>query len=258
MNCRLEDYAARAMGRAAPLASDRCTVFMERDVNHYLKEGYSVDEVLTSILHSICENYLTKVAVENSIGQFIVFQGATAKNRALVAAFEQRLRRPIHVSRYCHLTGAMGAALVLQEQQPDASTFRGLDLHGREIPVRSETCELCHNHCKLTVADLGSEVTAFGFLCGREYRDPKQVVANLSGYDFLKARKRAWSPPGRKDPPTWTGPTIGLPAALYMVEDLPFWKCFFHELGLPTVTSEKRPTRWPLAGPWPEPSSALP
>ena len=108
LGCPLADYSARVEHRPSPMASDRCTVFMERDINHYLSEGYTVDEVLAAVLHSVRENYLTKVAVEAGIGNTISFQGATAKNRALVAAFEQRLNKPIHVSRYCHLTGALG------------------------------------------------------------------------------------------------------------------------------------------------------
>jgi activator of 2-hydroxyglutaryl-CoA dehydratase len=67
---------------------------MERDMNHYLSEGYAVDEVLASVLHAVRENYLTKVAVEGGIGDTVLFQGATAKNRSLVAAFEQRLKSP--------------------------------------------------------------------------------------------------------------------------------------------------------------------
>jgi predicted CoA-substrate-specific enzyme activase len=81
----LEDYERMAMGRPAPLASDRCTVFMERDINQLLSQGYSVEEVLATVIHSVRENYLKKVASEAHIGNNICFQGATAKNRALVA-----------------------------------------------------------------------------------------------------------------------------------------------------------------------------
>src|SRR5208283_6094739 len=84
----LTEYAPRAINTPAPTSSDRCTVFMERDINNYLTEGYSVDEVLASVLHSVCENYLTKVAVEASIGQSVCFQGATARNQALVRSEE--------------------------------------------------------------------------------------------------------------------------------------------------------------------------
>ena len=97
LGCPLNESAARAEFRPAPLASDRCTVFMEKDLNYYLGQGFSTGEVLASVLHSVRENYLTKVAIENNIGERIFFQGATAKNRALVAAYEQRLGNPIMV-----------------------------------------------------------------------------------------------------------------------------------------------------------------
>ncbi len=111
LGVKLADYERLAMGKPAPLASDRCTVFMERDINQLLSQGYSVEEVLATVIHSVRENYLKKVASEAHIGDHICFQGATAKNRALVAAFEQRLKKIIYVSPLCHLTGALGTAL---------------------------------------------------------------------------------------------------------------------------------------------------
>ena len=83
-----------------------------------------VNEILATALHSVTENYLQKVATEASIGQNICFQGATAKNKSLVAAFEQRLQKPIYVSKYCHLTGALGTALMLQEQKISHNRFQ--------------------------------------------------------------------------------------------------------------------------------------
>ena len=115
------------------MTSDRCTVFMERDLNHYLHEGYEKDELLASVLHSVRENYLTKVTGKASIGKRIYFQGATAKNEALVAAFEQKLGKPIMVSKYCHLTGALGVALELHDKQEAKTLFRGLDLWKKDI-----------------------------------------------------------------------------------------------------------------------------
>ena len=41
---------------AAPLASDRCAVFMERDIIQLLNTGYSVNEILSTALHSVTEN----------------------------------------------------------------------------------------------------------------------------------------------------------------------------------------------------------
>ncbi|UCH79988.1 MAG: hypothetical protein JSW20_09585 [Nitrospiraceae bacterium] len=236
LRCPLSDYSSRTEGKQAPISSDRCTVFMERDINHYLNEGYSVDEVLASVLHSIRENYLMKVAVESSIGNTICFQGATAKNRALVAAFEQRLGKPIHVSPYCHLTGALGVTLMLQEQKVKGSRFKGMKLYKKHIPIQSEVCGICTNHCKITVADIEGERVAYGFLCGRDYETMKYVSNNLSGFDLLKERKKVFSV---KRAETYEGEiTIGIPAALHIYDDLPLWKSFFEQLSIKTVSSE--------------------
>ncbi|MBW1799785.1 MAG: CoA activase, partial [Deltaproteobacteria bacterium] len=211
-------------------------VFMERDMNHYLSEGYAVDEVLASVLHAIRENYLTKVAVEGSIGNTIFFQGATAKNRALVAAFEQRLQKPIHVSKYCHLTGALGAALIFLDHGIGETRFRGIAIHKKTINVTSEVCELCVNHCKITMADRGGEKVAYGFLCGREYDTKRYVNKNLSGFDLSRERKKVFLSETAREYSEEI--TIGIPAALHLYEDLPFWKKFFDALSIKTVTSE--------------------
>ena len=233
----LSDYGERTRGCGSPIASERCTVFMERDLNHYLNEGYSRGEVLAAVLHSVRENYLNKVAVESAIGRTVVFQGATARNRALVAAFEQRIGKPILVSPYCHLTGALGVALTLRDESVRASTFRGIGLHRQSIPIRPEICDLCSNHCKLSIAEVGGETVAFGFLCGRDYGTKKRAANNTSGFDLFKERAKALAPTGSRRPRT--GFTIGIPATLHLFEDLPFWKGFFHRLGIRTVTSER-------------------
>jgi predicted CoA-substrate-specific enzyme activase len=236
MGCPLEEYSARTEGRISPLSSDRCTVFMERDMNYYLNEGYSSDEVLASALYSVCENYLTKVALKANIGDVICFQGATAKNRALIAAFEQRLGKSIHVSRYCHLTGAMGAALLLSDEKIQSDNFSALDLYTKEVPVRSEVCSLCTNHCKLTIATLDGQDHAYGFLCGRDYQTRRHVNNNTSGFDLIKARSKAFSIPKEKGHEEQF--TIGIPAALHLMEDMAFWQHFFETLSIRTITSK--------------------
>jgi predicted CoA-substrate-specific enzyme activase len=236
LDCPLSRYSARAAHRKSPMASDRCTVFMERDLNHYLNEGYPVDDVLAAVLHSVRENYLTKVADEKSIGDVIFFQGATAKNKALVAAFEKRLDKPIRVSRYCHLTGALGTALMLCDQGITATRFRGLELYNKQIPLRSEICELCTNHCKLSVAEIDRVMVAYGFLCGRDYDTKKYVNNNCAGFDLLKERAGVFAYEAKNEFKEEF--CIGIPAALHLLEDLPFWKCFFDLLGIKTATSE--------------------
>ncbi|MBT3271776.1 MAG: CoA activase, partial [Spirochaetales bacterium] len=165
----ISEFADLAIGSKSPLTSDRCTVFMERDINCFLSRNYETPEILAGSAHSVCENYLLKVASEGHIGSVIVFQGATAKNRALVAAFEQKLGRGVFVSRYCHLTGAYGAALSLIESESRETSFRGISISSKRIPVSMETCGYCGNNCRITVADIDGATAAYGFLCGRDY-----------------------------------------------------------------------------------------
>lgn len=201
----IRDYAERASGRPSPATSDRCTVFMERDLNNFQNEGYAVEELLAATLFSVADNYLSKVAMEGAIGTRVVFQGATAKNRALVTAFERRLCKPVAVSPYCHITGAIGAALQARDDAaakagPDpaaaevapavggTSAFKGLDLWKERVEQRAEVCEGCGNACKLHVLSVQGEEIVYGYLCGRGAGDRTFVSKNRSGFDLLRER----------------------------------------------------------------------
>jgi len=234
LGCNLTDLSARTEGKRAPMASDRCTVFMERDINHILSNGHDIDEALASVLHSVRDNYLSKVALEGAIGDVVCFQGATAKNKMLVAAFEQKLGKKIYVSEYCHLTGALGVAYLLSESGQSQTLFRGISLYSKEIPVENEICELCANNCKIKIAHIDGDTVAYGFLCGRDYDTKKFVDRNSSGFDLIKERARV----SRVTTSSKSEITVGIPAALHVVEEIPLWKKFFDRLGIHTVSSE--------------------
>ncbi|MBF0572261.1 MAG: hypothetical protein HQK69_00670 [Desulfamplus sp.] len=122
------------------------------------------------------------------------------------------------------------------EEKYPKSKFRGFELWKKEIPVRQETCNLCTNSCKLTIVEMDSEAVAFGFLCGRDY-GTDHYVAKENNFHLLKERKKAVTLPY---PCKTQYPfTVGIPAALHLVEDLEFWKIFFNYLGIKTITSER-------------------
>ena len=191
----LDDFSDLAMNTPAPLSSDRCTVFMERDLNHFLSQGYSRQELLAAALHSVRDNYLSKVARQNKIGQTICFQGATAKNKALVAAFEQQLQRPIHVSRYCHLTGALGVCLFLREQSIRKSTFRGIAFYKEQPQIFETICEDCKNHCKLINVRLDRETVTWGYLCGKDDRESLKHIKGRVNFDLMRHRRQIFHAP---------------------------------------------------------------
>ncbi len=158
----LDEYADCAEGHNAPMISDRCTVFMQRDLHHLLSLGYSNGEILATALHSVRDNYLSKVAHVNKIGDHIAFQGATAKNHALVKAFEQKLQKPIYVSKYCHITGALGVCLKMAGISfTEKSRFRK-DMHSEQVVVGEYTCSFCNNHCKIKTIEIDKETLGWG------------------------------------------------------------------------------------------------
>jgi len=227
----LEELSARALGQAAPYTSDRCTVYMERDLNGLLAEGRSRDEVLAAVLFSVRDNYLAKVVGRHPIGEHVVFQGATARNKALVAAFEQHLGVPIHVSPYCHLTGAIGVALLAQdEKSARRSAFRTGEL---DFVLEQEPCALCVNRCVLSVVRTEGRSSGWGMKCGREYdeRRPK-TAADLSRFE----RRHGVEPVALPDGAVPRG-TIGLADALYHKEYNALWRDLLTRLGFQVVVA---------------------
>ncbi len=237
----LTDVAGRACRARAPRTSDRCTVFMERDINHLLTHGYDVDEILAAVLHSVVENYLHKVATPSLIGNKICFQGATARNESLVSAFRRKLGKPVLVSKYCHLTGALGAALTAgEEQSKGRSGFKGIGIWQEDIPVRLEVCDLCGNACKLRIARVGGEDVAFGLSCGRDYGSGRPASRSPACPDVIEERREKYKREAAAVPPLpekRRNLTFGIPKGLYMIDDAELWKRFFSELGVSVVVS---------------------
>ncbi len=238
----IENFADLAIGVAAPVTSDRCTVYMERDLDLLLSSGWSKEQAAAAVLHSVRDNYLNKVVGGLHIGRCVMFQGATARNRALIAAFEQRLGVPIRVSPLCHVTGAMGMALFVIERVKEPTTFRGLGFADEHITVENEVCELCHNRCRLSLIRLHDVTVAWGLKCGREYEEQRPKPKDVTGYRFVAARQRnlfASAADRQKATPRLRSlkrpHRIGIPNALSMHSYLPFWRTFLEALGCEVV-----------------------
>ena len=139
----------RALGTPSPLTSDRCTVFMERDLNHYLCQGYSKEELLAATL----DFDPRQLPIQSSPSQ-------QDRQRDLLSRRDGQKR-----SAGCGFrTETAEADLCVQILSPDRgawhlfasegktrtqSEFRGICFY-RESPIVSEEiCDLCKNHCKL-------------------------------------------------------------------------------------------------------------
>ncbi|HUT51929.1 MAG TPA: acyl-CoA dehydratase activase [bacterium] len=239
MGYAVEDVGAAVMDISPPHTSDRCTVFMEQDVNRLLRAGQTREEALAAVLYSVVQNYLNKVVARRYYSRDkIFFQGATARNPGLVAAFENLLGVEMVVSPYAHVMGAWGAALLARERMEErqgerdhsGTKFRGLDLSKRKITLRAERCEQCANDCELTFAEIEGveEEPSWGYMCGREPGEKKKRT--VGEYRLFEAREKLLRDTGQVELPP-DAPTVAAPRALSMYTYLPLWRRFFGELG---------------------------
>ena len=232
----LEEIGKVVMGVSPPTTSDRCTVFMEQDVDQLIRQGFSREECMAAVLYSVVKNYLNKVVGRRTVCKDrIFFQGATARNPGLVAAFENLLNIEVVVSPYCHVMGSYGAALLVKRELASAdrpTKFSGIEVGKRQVELHSETCKLCENRCKITFAHVEGqkERPSWGYLCGR---DPEEKRVRVR-HEFEHYRRRArmtFEKDASSSPPTAPRAVIGIPRALTHYSYLPFWRTLLETLG---------------------------
>jgi predicted CoA-substrate-specific enzyme activase len=240
---------------APPVTSDRCTVFMEQDLRALLKEGFSKEEALASVLYSIIQNYLNRVVGSRKVSdKKIFFQGATARNKGLVAAIENLMEVEVTVSPYCHVMGAFGAAIRAHDymlrsnkQQPLVSCFVGTKAVDLEIASRVELCKLCRNFCRinfisrLSDSHIKDNMTEFswGYQCGRDPEEKKRK--EIPQFSLFKEREKVFRVtnqlPLLNKSETKSKGTITLIHALTNHTFLPLWLTFFNGLGYKVAVS---------------------
>ncbi|MBI3399030.1 MAG: CoA activase [Deltaproteobacteria bacterium] len=235
-----EEFSNLALSCAGPASmGERCTVFIESDMIHHQQKGAGKDEVVAGLSYSIVHNYLNRVVGDRRIGNNIFFQGGTAANLAVVAAFEKVTGKKITVPENHDVTGAIGAAiLVMQEKDPNKPTsFKGFDLSRKKYTLTSFECRDCSNICDIKkVVVEGDEPLYYGSRC--EKYDVNMASKRYNPLpDLYQEREKILfsSYKGQKLPED--APSIGIPRILYMYEMYPFWKAFFNELGYKVILS---------------------
>ncbi len=182
------EFAELALSSEAPVRlGERCTVFMERDVNSYLQRGADKRALVAGLAFSIAYNYLNRLVGQRHIGDTIYFQGGTAYNDSVAAAFSMILDKDIIVPPYNGVVGAIGAALLAREKMSATSApsrFRGWDLEKVDYSVREFTCKGCTNECDIRQFTIGDEKTYWGDKCSDRYRkrakvDKEPVIRDL-------------------------------------------------------------------------------
>ena len=234
------EFSELALGCAAPTSmGERCTVFIESDMVHHQQRGASKDEIVAGLSYSIVHNYLNRVVGDRRIGDNIFFQGGTAANLGVVAAFEKVTCKKITVPENHDVTGAIGVAiLAMEEKDPKMPTkFKGFDLSKKKYTLTSFECRDCSNICDIKkVVVEGDTPLYYGSRC-EKYDVSMAAKKDNPLPDLYKEREKILfsSYKGKKLPED--APAIGIPRMLYMYEMYPFWKAFFNEIGFRVILS---------------------
>lgn len=247
----LEEFQRLAFASNRPCKlGERCTVFMENSLVINLHKGASKEDIVAGLCYSIVENYINRVVAGKPIGKKIFFQGGVAFNKAVVAAFENFLKKvaqsefELIVPPHHEVMGAIGAALLAKKHcnanQTKPTKFKGFQVKDVSYTLSSFECKGCPNLCEINRIKIEGQ-QGFIFYGGRcdKYEkketsislpDPFKVRENLLWKTHLEYEEKF------KDSKM---PVIGIPYVFFFHEQLPFWSSLLWELGFKVKVSGK-------------------
>lgn len=214
----------------------RCTVFMNSSVKQAQKDGATIENISAGLSISVVKNALYKVIRATSsaqLGKNIVVQGGTFHNEAVLRAFEKELNLNVICPNISGLMGAYGAALYAKSLNlKESTTITKEQLQDFKHEVKNSNCQICNNHCLLSVNTFGSNKNRF--ISGNRCEKPvtKKVSNEASNlYEYTRKKLMSYQPlPGKRG-------KIGIPLVLNNYELWPFWYTFFTNLDFEVVQS---------------------
>jgi len=251
----VDEFGELALGAQQPSRlGDRCTVFMESDLNSHQQKGADKEDLIGGLAYSIVQNYIQKVVGAKRIGNHILFQGGVTNNPAVVAAFEAITGKKIVVPPHFDVTGAIGAAMLARDEvQKNGSktNFKGFQVSKIPYTISRFTCQGCENHCDVHKVVIEGEKRAlfYGDRCDKyqpqgikaEKERRRKEIPNL----FCLREKLLLGDYRDEPEDAATQTTIGIPRGLMIYfQRFPYWRTFFEELGFRVVLS--RPSDRPL------------
>lgn len=238
------EFAAAATASRQPIdLGNRCTVFMNSKVKQAQKEGVSLANISAGLSYSVIKNALFKVIKlrnREELGEKILAQGGTFYNDAILRAFELETGTDVVRPDIAGLMGAFGAALIAKERFHEghqSSLITQEQLEDFSYRQSSRYCHKCTNKCLLTVThfDSGKDYIS-GNRCerGADLPLPPKDLPNLFQYKYK--RMFDYQPLPKEQAPRGE---VGIPRALNIYENYPFWHTFFSQLGFRVVLSPK-------------------
>ncbi len=249
LGLKVSEFAEEALKSKKPVdLGSRCTVFMNSRVKQAQKEGASVSDISAGLSYSVIKNALTKVIKIKSpeeMGEKIIVQGGTFYNDAVLRCFELVSERNAVRPDIAGLMGAYGCALIAKKtfrKMPDhrSTILSQAEIQSVSAEVRKVRCGKCTNNCLLTINKFSSGARfVSGNRCekgeGKDSNSETQAAPNLFEYKYQRLFDH-YQPLDVQDAPRGE---IGLPRALNMYENYPFWFTFFTQLGYRVVLSSR-------------------
>ncbi len=171
LGVNIEDVGRVALESHTPAnLPGKCGIFCQSAAVSELSKGRAVKDILLGVCRALTGNYLAVLANGKKLERPIVFQGATAKNVALVKCFEGALGSPILVPEDCAFMGAIGIALLTRENMDgQPSKFRGVEaIIESNYSTKISTCDGCENRCELlSLHSDGQLLGRSGSRCGK-------------------------------------------------------------------------------------------
>jgi len=251
LNLGIADFSRIACEANKPFdLGTRCTVFMNSRVKQALREGATVGEISAGLACSVIRNSLYKVLKlkdPTTLGEGIVVQGGTFRNPAILRAFELLIGREVIRPDISEMMGAYGAALTARSNhlaEPYTVTiFPGLDGEVLENNVTKKElhCAGCENRCTVTRMNFGGGRNYFkGNRCERQFSNGG--LSLRPGENLFATRlKLIFDRPLAPDRTPIL--TFGIPRALNMYENFPFWCALLTHCGFRVVLSAPSGTK---------------
>ena len=273
LNLDVAEFAQTAIKAERPVdLGSRCTVFMNSRVKQAQKEGATVGDIAAGLAISVIKNALFKVIKirdPHDVGTKVIVQGGTFLNDAVLRAFEQLAEVNAVRPDIAGNMGAYGAALLARDRYREAATRarqaaacgegeragdapaapRSALLSLEQIEALAPThktvrCKGCSNNCLLTVNDFGKDETTgkhrrfiTGNRCEKGAGSLEDSHANVPNLFEYKS-KRLFDHYTPLAPEDALRGSVGMPRALNMYENYPFWFTFFTKLGWRVVLSD--------------------
>ena len=173
LGVRIEDIGKVSLKSKSPaILAGKCGIFCMSDAVSQLSKGRPVEDILMGVCKALVGNYLATLAKGKKLQPPIVFQGATALNKALVKCLEDALGYQVLVPENCSYMGAIGIALLTEESMNGQPTkFRGEAILESNHRTEIAHCDGCENNCELLKLYCGDELLGVsGSRCGEHNR----------------------------------------------------------------------------------------